>query len=107
MKYFFSLFIFFFSLASRSQVYTVYSPDAKTITTVIVSDKITYSVGHNQNLLVLPSEIGLHVENMVAGWKVKKTSTLSLNQVITPVVREKFKTIADQFHELNIDFKNN
>ena len=107
MKCFFSLFILFFSLTSRSQVYTVSSPDGKTVTTVIVSDKITYSIGHNQNLFVLPSEIGLHVENIITGWKVKKTGSRLVKQVITPVVREKFKTIIDQFNEFNIDFKNN
>src|ERR1700737_1144616 len=107
MKYFFLFFIFFFSPAARGQVYTVSSPDGKTVITVIASDKITYSIAHNQNLLVMPSEIGLHAENMIAGWKVKKTGTRLVKQVLTPVVREKFKTILDQFNEFDIDFKNN
>ncbi len=91
-----------------AQKYTVQAPDQQTEITVLVTDRVSYSVIHNNATLISPSQIGLELEGK--GWspalKVKKANLRSSDEEVFPIVRQKNKVISDHYNELVVDFKN-
>ncbi len=91
-----------------AQKYTVLAPDQQTEITVLVTDRVSYSVIHNNATLISPSQIGLELEGK--GWspalKVKKANLRSSDEEVFPIVRQKNKVISDHYNELVVDFKN-
>jgi alpha-glucosidase len=83
------------------------SPDGLTRLTVAVGEIVTYSVSRQDRPLLQPSKIALELADQTLGLgsKIERTERNSVNQVIKPVVREKFASIREAYNELRIHFE--
>jgi alpha-glucosidase len=93
---------------AQGKSYSVKSPDAKTELRVGVSGKITISIFHNGQEVVLPTSISMELgPEMRIGSRpvVKSTKSGSFRGTIEPVVPEKRKVIPDIYNELLIQFE--
>ena len=95
---------------AQGKSYSVKSPDAKTELSVGVSGKISISIFHNGQEVVLPTSISMELASgMRIGSSpvVKSTKPGSFRGTIEPVVPEKRNVIPDIYNELLIEFKGN
>jgi len=104
------VFLFFFLLMAGLQAkeYSVTSPSGKISVKVSVAEKITYSVALNGTELILPSPISMSLENGESFGKnasAKSAKTTTVKEVITPVVRQKYAQIPDEYNLLTLTFK--
>jgi alpha-glucosidase len=85
------------------------SPDGSTRLTVTAGESVTYSVSRQGRPLLQPSKIALRVDSRTLGpgSKIVKRDRHTVNQEITPVVREKFASIREDYNELRVDFEGN
>ena len=93
---------------ARSQHFTVHSPDEKITVNIETGNTVWYSVDFNETEIVGQSAISMTLDDgTVLGRdvKVKASSVTENDDVIYPVVKEKFETISDRYNELTIDFK--
>ncbi len=105
----FLLSILIFGSAS-AQTYELLSPDKKLKIAVTVNDKIAYSVSLDGKELLAPSTLSMTVnDNLVLGSKpkVKKQERKTVDEVLTPVVQTKSKTIKNNYNELSLQFNGN
>lgn len=111
----FSVLLIFISLsfglkASNKKNIELKSPDNKVKIYVNISDRITYSVNYDSNIILLPSAISMKLQDGVTLGKkpkLKKTKTQSVNHKIYPGIRQKSKVIADVYNELELIFQGN
>lgn len=99
----FLLVLHFFCLTTEARKFEVTSPDRKLTLQVMVEESVLYSVKYGNAMLVLPSEISLTIGNdRVIGQNATVTDSArrSVQQMITPVVKEKRAQIPDSFNEL-------
>lgn len=99
--------VYFFGLCVEAKNYEVTSPDQNIRVTVSIADSITYSVKYMDKLLVLPSKISMTLQPDIVGGKklvVNKVINKSVNQTITPVVKEKRAEIPDIYNEMDLKF---
>ncbi len=107
-SYFKKLFLFFaitvaaLPLCAQKQ-YVSFSPDKKIKLIVSVTDSIRYELLYNQGQLISPSTVSLKTDFLKnKPFKISNTETKSVNQILSPVVRQKNKTIKDQYNELQL-----
>lgn len=84
------------------------SPDSAITVTIEAGEKLTYSVSYNDTVLIKPSDIALHLgKGRIIGRHPVITDTLfrSVNDTITPVVKEKKRSIPDIYNELILKLK--
>jgi len=95
--------------AQKKKSYELQSPDHTINMIISVDGSIQYSVLVDGETIIKPSSISMKLNNQVLGMnpKVSHISKRSVNEIIHPVVQEKFKVIKDQFNELTIAFKKN
>ncbi|NQT77742.1 MAG: glycoside hydrolase family 97 protein [Bacteroidetes bacterium] len=88
--------------------YKLLSPDGKIRLEVNTDDKVAYAVYYGERMIISPSQISLHTERHGGfGIKpgVKSVKRRSVDQLISPVVRQKSAEVRDHFNELSISFK--
>ena len=88
--------------------YGVLSPNGKLNIEVVVGDKLSYSVVHEQDTVVYPSFISMQLGHKTVGDKssVRKTTRNSVNSIINSPFHRRSQ-IADNYNELVITFKDN
>lgn len=103
-----------FALILLSQIhgkdFTIYSPDKKLKANITISSNITYSIFKDTLQIISPSQISMKLsDNLILGQKpiLINSKKRTINQIIKPVVKQKFDTIIDNYNELTLDFKNN
>lgn len=105
---FVAVLILAFNLSISAKGYTLKSPGGKIQVDVAVGERVTYSVSLNGTEIVSPSPISMELSDGTV-WgkdaKVKKSSTISVSQEITPIVPRKFSRIAEEYNQLMLLFR--
>ncbi|HEY1193614.1 glycoside hydrolase family 97 protein [Flavobacterium sp.] len=111
MKNTFILFCFLFvnlSFSQKKQDFTVTSPDGKIDVKINVADKISWSISHQKDLILAPSEMSLTLDgNVVLGKNPvvlnskKETVNTSFE---TPLYKK--KSVQNHYNQLTLNFKN-
>lgn len=87
--------------------FTLLSPDKSVKLILEVADSINYSVAVDNKEVVGRSKISFTTDaSRKAGWKVVGTKRTFINELLTPVVRQKSKSIQDRCNQLHLDFGN-
>ena len=90
--------------------YKVLSPDKKLELRVKVENTISYSLFRSGTQLIFPSTISMTIDNnLVLGTnaKVKDAKENVVNEILKPVVRQKYEKIIDNCNELALFFEGN
>jgi alpha-glucosidase len=104
------LFIVFnhFACIASIHKYEISSPDKNIIVSVEIDKTISYSVRYKGNLLILPSEIFLSLQDSYTPGRapvVDGTNIRHVKNMIFPYIREKKAVIPNIYEELSIRFK--
>jgi len=98
-----------FSTSVMAKSYVLKSPNSKLLVNVEISDKIRFSVNHEQTEVIAPSSISITLaDGSVWGEKpkLKSKKTQSVNQTVVSTIYKK-KEIPDIYNELILNFKGN
>ncbi len=89
--------------------YTLSSPDGTITVNVKVSDKISYDIACDGDVILQNGLLQMQVGDQVLGArpKVLGKSTRSVNETITPVVPFKFSSIPNVYNQLLLKFRDN
>jgi alpha-glucosidase len=90
--------------------FTLDSPGKKLQLKVNINNTINYSLLKNGYVHIEPSEISLSIEDGVKLGKNPKlinSSTKTVDEVLYPVVKQKFASIRDKYSELTLTFNGN
>jgi alpha-glucosidase len=105
-----SLTILFFVLTINiwgQKKYQLQSPDGKLIASISLNDKISYSVSHEGDIILNPSNLSMELDNGLVwgvGSKLLKAKKISVNQNIDAHFYKRNK-INDYYNELTLSFK--
>ncbi|MEO6455426.1 MAG: glycoside hydrolase family 97 protein [Ginsengibacter sp.] len=95
------------SLAQKTKVYHVKSPDSKIDITINADEKISWSAMHEGNVIIAPSSISLTLstgEILGDNAKIISSKTSAINNVInTPIYKK--KSVTDNYNQLIIQCK--
>jgi len=69
-----------------------------------VSDSIYYQLIQDGRTLSEASAISFTTDQNAPGWKVSKATPGTHSGVLTPVIWQKSKTVADEYSSLRLDF---
>ncbi len=97
-----------FHLNGYADEYSVSSPDKRIEVKVENDQKIRFSVTLNGNVLISPSSISLKLaDGSILGQDavVDETQRQMINNIITPVVKQKSETITEYCNELRLIFE--
>ncbi len=105
-----TLFVITLSLAATAigqQSLSLRSPDSRIEVRIHVSNRLTYDVYFKGQPLLENSELSLNIDHSVLGMnpKIVSTKERSVDQILEPVVRQKFAKIRDNFHELRLQLQ--
>ncbi|OQP64189.1 alpha-glucosidase [Niastella vici] len=92
--------------ALAQKKYTINAPDKTLSVQVTVSDSIYYQVMRNGNVLTEAAALSFTTDQNAAGFRVSKAMAGTHSGILTPVVWQKAKTIADDYSSLRLDFSN-
>ena len=95
---------------SPADEYTIYSSDNNIKVSINLKDTIRFQIHYLNNKIVSASRISLEfADNIELGVdsKIKNVSTRQVDQIIKPVIREKFNAIKEEFNEIRLDFDDN
>lgn len=111
MKNTFILFCFLFlniSFSQKKQDFILKSPDGKIEVKIAVNDKISWSISHEKDLILAPSEMSMTLDQSEILGKnpvVLNSKKESINTSFeTPLYKK--KTVKDQYNKLILNFKN-
>ncbi|MBI9061020.1 MAG: glycoside hydrolase family 97 N-terminal domain-containing protein, partial [Marinilabiliaceae bacterium] len=92
---------------AKDKVYRVSSPDKKIEVVVNLSDQIRFSVKHDGQEIISPSQIAMELPNVTLGQNpvVVKVEKRSIDETIQPVVKIKEAQIANQCNELKVIYE--
>lgn len=102
------LFILIFVSVVTAKEYTVTSPGKKLELKINVTDVISYSVVKNGKVILSPSKISMKLsDGKILGLnpKLKKADTKTVKEILTPVVKQKYASILDNYEELTFTFE--
>ena len=111
MKNLFVLFCFFFlnlSFSQKKQDFILKSPDGKIEIKIAVNDKISWTISHEKDLILAPSEMSMTLEgNTILGKNAvvinsKKESVDASFE--TPFYKK--KSVQNKYNQLTLNFKN-
>lgn len=96
-------------LTYAQKTYTLSSPDGTITVNVKVSDKISYDIACDGDVILQNGVLQMQVGDQVLGArpKVLGKSTRSVNETITPVVPFKFSSIPNVYNQLLLKFRDN
>jgi alpha-glucosidase len=92
---------------TTAQRYEVRSPDGQLMGTITVGEQLTYSIAWRGHDLVSASPISITLGDGTVvgpGAEVSDVRRRRVDEVIEPVVPEKFARVRDHYHELSLDF---
>ena len=91
--------------AAAQSTYNLRSPDNRIEVRIRAADQIQYDVVLNGKLLLKNSTASINIDHTQLGHgvKVRGVHENSVDQVVEPVVRQKFARIRDHYNELRID----
>jgi alpha-glucosidase len=92
---------------TTAQRYEVSSPDGQLMGTITVGEQLTYSIAWRGHDLVSASPISITLGDGTVvgpGAEVSDVRRRRVDEVIEPVVPEKFARVRDHYHELSLDF---
>ena len=91
--------------AAADSSYSLRSPDKRIEVRVHAADRIKYDVLLNGKPLLQDSTLSMKVEqnNLGVNPKVLSTKERSTNQVLEPVIRQKFAKIRENYNELRVE----
>ena len=96
------------SVGQKTKAFTLKSPNGKVMVTVTAADNLSWSVVHEENTVIAPSRISLHLQSgEILGEKpiVRSATTTTVNTTFaTPIYKK--KQVVDHFNQLLLDFKN-
>jgi len=103
----FAILFSFTAWGMGQQSYSVRSPDGRIEIKVHVADRISYDVYLKDKELLEESRLAMNLDHVVLGAnpKIASTKERSSDQILEPVVREKFAKIRDNFHELRLQLQ--
>ena len=87
--------------------YQLQSPDGKLIASISLHDKVSYSVSHEGDIILNPSDLSITLDNGIVwgkGSKLLKAEKISVNQEIDAHFYKR-NTIEDHYNELTMRFK--
>src|SRR5579863_5905929 len=92
-------------VASAQPGQTLWSPDKRIEVRIRLADRIQYDVVVKGRVLLQNSTMAINIDQNLLGRdpKVKSVKESSHDQVLEPVVRQKFARIRDNYNELRID----
>ncbi|MDQ8014623.1 MAG: glycoside hydrolase family 97 protein [Flavobacterium nitrogenifigens] len=111
MKNTFLFFCFLFlntSFSQKKQDFVLKSPDGKIEVKIAVNDKISWTISHEKDLILAPSEMSITLDqNEVLGKNpvVLNSKKESVNTSFETSLYKK-KTVKNQYNKLTINFKN-
>lgn len=87
--------------------YKVSSPNGKIEATISVTDKVTWSIAHDNKKIIKPSRISMQTSAGELGIKTgtPSVSRNQVNEILKPVVPEKRRLITNHYNELVLTFK--
>jgi alpha-glucosidase len=90
---------------SAQSNYSLRSPDARIEVRIHTTDRIKYDVLYKDKLLLQDSQVSMDIEHKSLGInpRVLATKPRSWDQVLQPVVRQKFAKIRENYNELRFD----
>lgn len=93
--------------AVGQQIFTLRSPDSRIEVRIHASNRVTYDVYFKGKPLLENSELSINVDHRTLGVNsgVASTKERSVDQILEPVVRQKFAKIRDNFHELHVQLQ--
>lgn len=93
--------------AAAQSNYSVQSPNKKIEVKVRAGDRLSYDVLVNGRAVLQDSALTLKVEQQTLGLnpKVRAAKTRSHDQVLAPVVRQKFAGVRENYNELRLEFE--
>jgi alpha-glucosidase len=89
--------------------YSLKSPDGRIEVKIHTADHVTYDVYFKGAPLLQNSQVSINIDHTVLGTnpKVVSAKEKSEDQVLEPVVRQKFAKIRDNYHELRLECDGN
>jgi alpha-glucosidase len=90
--------------------YNILSPNKKLELKVNIGYAITYSLFHSGNELIQTSKISMTLDNnqtLGTDAKVIDAKTITINEILKPVVKQKYEKIIDNCTELTLTFDGN
>lgn len=108
-KYILMIMVFFCSTMYAQKSYVVKSPDAKLQVTVQVDEKITYSLQHESDKVIMPSPISMTLSDgrmLGAGCRVKNVKRTTIDGVI-PSPFYKKREVTDNYNQMELIFNQN
>ena len=103
----FALLVFAISSSLFAKEIILSSPNKKLEIKIDITDIIKYSIYHNNRIIIQPSQISLTLgDNLKLGGNVnlKDEKRRTVNELLKPIVRQKYETVADNFNELSLSF---
>lgn len=92
---------------SAQKSYQLKSPDGKLITSIVVDEKISYSISHQKDIILNPSPISIELDNGQSfgiNSKLKNTKVSSVDQTIESPFYKRSR-IRDNYNEIILNFK--
>lgn len=96
----------FSAITFAQKKYTVVSPDKSLGVQLTIADSVYYEVTLDGKKLTSAAAISFATDQNAAGWKVSRATASTHSGVLTPVIWQKSKTVADNYSALHIDFSN-
>jgi len=98
----------FISFSVEAQVYKINSPDGKLETEITIEKGISVVLTKSESHMLTLRNLSMNTGNVKLGdnLKVSKTARRSVDETIAPVIREKASILQNNYHELEIRFKN-
>ncbi len=102
-----ALVLIFFSSASAQSNTALRSPDQRIEVQVRLGDRVRYDVLLRGKVLLRDSVLALDVEHRQLGVapKLRSTKQRSFDQIVEPVVRQKFARIRENYNELRLEME--
>lgn len=106
---FLAMIFFLFSIVSSAtaKTYDLFSPDKKIQLRVQVGEKINWCLFHNNEELISNSPVSMTIDaGKILGnnARVKDVQKRTVDEILSPVVPVKSKTISDHFNEMTLQF---
>ena len=105
-----ALLFLFVAFTLNAKEIEVNSPNKKLQLKVSITDVISYSILKNGSILLQPSQLSMTLyDGIVLGQnpKLKDSKTKTIDETLTPVVKQKFAAIKDNYEELTLSFVGN
>ena len=103
-------FILLFSYNIQAKEVSVSSPNKRIEVKINIDQNITYSVFKDSKQILMPSELSITLQDgIILGKepKLKNEKVKIINEILNPVVKQKYEYIKDNCNEMTLTFKGN